>query len=138
MKIKHPLGKTLAKIALLACAWAGLLLPAAPALAHHSGAMFDTTREVRIAGVIKTFKWANPHAWIEVDVPGEGGTVTTWGVEMTSPTLLAETGWTRSTLKPGDKVVLFVAPLRDGKPGGSYVGVKLADGRWLGRGQPRS
>jgi hypothetical protein len=138
--MKHPSGREIAKAVLLACACAltGLLLSAAPALAHHSGAMFDTTKEVRIAGVIKMFKWANPHAWIEVDVPGESGTATTWGVEMTSPTLLAEDGWTRSTLKAGDKVVLFVAPLRDGKPGGSFVGVKLADGRWLGRGQPRS
>jgi hypothetical protein len=125
------------KAALLAGAGAVLLLTASPALAHHSAAMFDMTKEVRLAGVIKTFRWSNPHAWIEVDVPGEGGRVVTWGVEMTSPSLLADNGWKRSTLKAGDQVVLFVAPLRDGKPGGSFIGVKLPDGRYLGRGEPR-
>ena len=108
-----------------------------PAYAHHSGAMFDSTREVRLVGVIKGFRWSNPHAWIEIDVPDAQGKVVTWGIEMTSPTLLKDDGWTRSTLKLGDKVVLFAAPLRDGKPGGSFVAVKLPDGRFLGRGAPR-
>ena len=109
-----------------------------PALAHHSGAMFDSTREVRLVGVIKVFRWSNPHAWIEIDVPDSAGKPVTWSVEMTSPSILSGDGWKRSTLLVGDRVTLFVSPLRDGKPGGSFVGVKLSDGRWLGRGEPRT
>lgn len=112
--------------------------PAAiPAYAHHSGAMFDSAKEVRLDGVIKGFRWSNPHAWIEIDVPDAQGKVITWSIEMTSPALLKDDGWTRSTVKTGDKVVLFAAPLRDGKPGASFIAVKLSDGRFLGRGAPR-
>jgi hypothetical protein len=121
------------KAALLAVLSAMLLLAPSPALAHHSGAMFDTTKEVRLIGVIKTFRWSNPHAWIEIDVPDSTGKPVTWGVEMTSPSLLSNDGWKRSTLRVGDKVELLVAPLRDGKPGGTFLGVKLSDGSYLGR-----
>src|SRR4051794_35604916 len=38
------------------------LLLTAPALAHHSGAMFDRTKEVTIAGTVKDFQWTNPHS----------------------------------------------------------------------------
>jgi hypothetical protein len=41
-------------------------------------------------------------------------------------------GWKRSTLKPGDKVSVMVRPLRDGKPGGSFMSVTLADGTVMG------
>ncbi len=136
--MNYPLEKGSVKAAVLAAISAILLLAPIPALAHHSGAMFDATREVRLVGVIKTFRWANPHAWIEIDVPDTAGMPVMWGVEMTSPSLLADAGWKRSTLRAGDKVVLFVAPLRDGKPGGSFVGVNLPDGSWLGRGAPRT
>jgi hypothetical protein len=131
--MKYMLEKRSMKAALLGLISAVLLLTPGPALAHHSGAMFDTTKEVRLIGVIKTFRWSNPHAWIEIDVPDSTGKPVTWGVEMTSPSLLSDDGWKRSTLKVGDKVELLVAPLRDGKPGGSFLGVKLPDGRYLGR-----
>jgi hypothetical protein len=131
--MRYMLEKGSIKAALLAVASAMLLLAPSPALAHHSGAMFDTTKEVRLIGVIKTFRWSNPHAWIEIDVPDSAGTPVTWGVEMTSPSLLSNDGWKRSTLRVGDKVELLVAPLRDGKPGGSFLGVKLPDGSYLGR-----
>jgi hypothetical protein len=121
------------KAALLAVLSVMLLLAPSTALAHHSGAMFDTTKEVRLIGVIKTFRWSNPHAWIEIDVPDSTGKPVTWGVEMTSPSLLSNDGWKRSTLRVGDKVELLVAPLRDGKPGGTFLGVKLSDGSYLGR-----
>ena len=131
--MRYVLEKKWLNAALFAAAAALLLLSPGPALAHHSGAMFDSTKEVRLDGVIKTFRWSNPHAWIEVDVPDSAGKPVTWGVEMTSPSLLANDGWKRSTLRVGDKVELLVAPLRDGKPGGTYLGVKLPDGSHLGR-----
>ena len=51
---------------------------------------------------------------------------------MTSPNNLAQEGWTRSSVRQDDKIKLYVHPLRNGAQGGSYVGVKKADGSTLG------
>jgi hypothetical protein len=104
----------------------------APAMAHHSYAMFDMTRSVVLDATITRFKWQNPHSFIEADVAVKGASEH-WAIEMTSPNNLAQEGWKRTSLKPGDKVQLHVHPLRSGARGGSYVGVKLADGSTLGQ-----
>ena len=113
-------------ICLAALMWA---LGAAPALAHHSFAMFDMAKELKLEGTIKTFKWTNPHAWIEINVTEPDGSVKMWAIEMTSPNNLARQGWKRSTLKPGDKVIMVIHPLRDGNPGGAFFNVTLKNGR---------
>jgi hypothetical protein len=110
------------------------LAAGSPALAHHSFAMFDLTKEVTVQGEIKEFQWTNPHVWIEVLVPdGKGGTQE-WGVEAGAPGMLTRTGWKSGTLKPGDKVTLVMHPLRSGASNGSLVKVTLADGRVMGPG----
>ena len=65
------------------------LTVAANAFAHHSPIVFDRSREVRIEGVVKEFKWSMPHSWIQVDVKDENGEVATWGVEMNPASSLA-------------------------------------------------
>jgi hypothetical protein len=50
---------------------------AVPVLAHHSGAMFEETKEVTLSGVVKEFQFTNPHSWLLVDVKGQDGKVTT-------------------------------------------------------------
>jgi hypothetical protein len=103
---------------------------AAPALAHHSFAMFDREKEVTLTGTVREFQWTNPHAFIEVDVPGEkGGGAEKWSVEMNSPNNLTRQGWKSSMLKSGDKVSVTINPLRDGKKGGLFVQVVLPDGK---------
>jgi len=106
-------------------------LVGAPTSAHHSFAMFDMQKKVTLQGAVVRFKWTNPHSWLELDVAGKTGT-DRWAIEMTSPNNLALEGWKRTTVKPGDKVVLIVHPLRDGGKGGSFVGVRLPDGSTLG------
>lgn len=110
------------------------LLAAAPALAHHSYAMFDMTKTITLNGSVVQFKWQNPHSFIRIDVPVNGQTEH-WVIEMTSPNNLAVEGWKRSSLKPGDKVALQIHPLRDGAKGGSFAAVKLVDGSTLGKWQ---
>ena len=101
---------------------------ATPVAAHHSGAMFEPELEKDLVGTIREFRWSNPHAWIEIDVPGEDGEDVLWAVEMTAPNNLMRTGWNRRTLQAGDNVVLTVRPLRDGGLGGTYVKVTTMDG----------
>jgi hypothetical protein len=102
-----------------------------PVAAHHSYSMFDMTRTVILDATVTRFKWQNPHAFIEADVAARGG-IERWSIEMTSPNNLAQAGWRRTSLKPGDRIKLYVHPLRSGARGGAYAGVILPDGSSLG------
>lgn len=102
-----------------------------PGWSHHSGAMFDRTKTTTITGTVSEFNWTNPHSSIKVEVTTNGKTES-WAIEMNSPNNLVREGWKRTTLKAGDKVTLTINPLRDGKPGGWYLGIRLPDGRQLG------
>ena len=115
-------------------------LGALPAGAHHSTAAFDNSRVIKIEGTITQFRWINPHASIKIDGISEGDAPDgLWTVEMTAPNVLINEGWTRTALQVGDKVTMFVNPLRnsvtlnDGSTGSLYVGVILKDGKTLGR-----
>lgn len=108
---------------------AGLLL-AAPVVAHHSTAMFDFTKTVEITGTIKSFQWTNPHTWTVVTVVGGTG-AGEYGLEGMSPNYLSRNGWSRRSLKEGDKVTVGLHPMKDGRKGGFMVNVKLPDGTVL-------
>lgn len=103
----------------------------APAVAHHSPAVFDRSRELRVEGVVKEFKWGMPHSWIQLDVTDGDGAVATWGIEMNPATSLVKRGWRASTLKPGDKVSVLVYPLRGDEKGGQFIAITLPDGNVL-------
>ena len=115
---------------LLAVSILGLWI-AASAYGHHSMTGFDRTRTVTLVGTVKQFKWANPHSWIELEVPNDKGGVDTWNVEMTAPGILARAGWKSNTVKPGDTVTIAVRPLTNGDPGGQFVSVTLPGGQTL-------
>ena len=112
--------------------FAAAVVVAAPALAHHSFAMFDRQKEITLKGTVKEFQWTNPHSFIEIEVPDEKGVTTAYSVEMNSPNNLTRQGWKSTSLKAGDKVVLLMNPLRDGSKGGLFVSVMLPDGKVLG------
>ena len=113
------------------------LLAAGGALAHHSFAMFDTTKQVSVQGVVKQFTWANPHVWLDVVVTDDKGQAQTWGLESLAVGLLYRDGWTADSLKPGDKVTVLLHPMRDGTNGGQLMKVTLPDGRVLNSGAGR-
>ena len=105
---------------------------ALPALAHHSFAMFDQSKQVTLVGTVKEFQWTNPHAFIHVEVPAAGGTEV-WDIELNSPNNLKRQGWKPTSLKAGDKVTLVANPLRDlSHKGGLFIAVTLPDGTVLG------
>ena len=110
-----------------------VLLVATGASAHHSAAGIDQTKTVTVVGLVKEFKWANPHSWIDLDVTNEQGQTKVWSIEMTAPAYLARAGWKSTTIKPGDKVTVSVRPFRNGDPGGLFVNITLPDGRVLGQ-----
>ena len=107
---------------------------ATPAPAHHSFAAFDRTKTITLTGVVKEVQWNNPHTWIQIVVTDDTGRRTEWGAECGSPNMMVRSGWTRGTVKVGDKVVAVINPLRDGRPNGSLVTITLPNGTVLGPG----
>ena len=114
----------------------GVLLAAAPMLAHHSfAAEYDSTKTVSVKGTVQVLKWVNPHAYVYVDVKGDGGKVTTWAFESLSPNALARQGWNKNSLKQGDQVTVEGFMAKDGKllaDGSVHANsrlITLADGR---------
>lgn len=117
---------------------AAAVLAAAPALAHHSFAMFDNTRSVTLHGTVTKFQWTNPHGYLEIDADdGKGGTKH-YTLEMTSPNMMSRGGWTSRTIKTGDVVTAYMAPLRDGKAGGLLLEVVLPSGKHMLPGVPNA
>jgi hypothetical protein len=94
--------------------------------------MFDRARVIEITGVVKEFAWTNPHSSFKVEVPSSKGEAQLWSIEMNGTSNLVHEGWKRSTIKAGDKVTVAVNPLRDGRPGGWYLGITLSNGAKLG------
>lgn len=109
-----------------------VLLLMGSAQAHHSFANFDQSKRLTLTGTVKAFEFHFPHSWIWLDVPGNKGAVQVWGFEGAGPVELNRIGgWKAGTLRPGDKITVTFCPLRDGKPGGAFTSVKLADGSVL-------
>ena len=72
--------KTLSLAAVTLCAFA------APALAHHSFAMFDAQKTVVLEGTVKQFEWVNPHSWLRIMVNDEKtGNQVLWAIALSSP-----------------------------------------------------
>jgi hypothetical protein len=119
----------------------GLLLVtlclAVSAYAHHAAAGIDTSKTVTVEGTVKQFKWANPHSWLEVEVPNGKGGNDIWNLEMNPPSFLVRAGWKSNTVKTGDKIKFTARPFKNGDPGGIFVNVTLPDGKVLTQQAPR-
>ena len=104
---------------------------ATPALAHHSFAMFDMSKQITVSGTVKDFQYTNPHSWVIVTALGADGKQTEWGFESEGPSTLLRAGIKHSSLSAGDKVTVTAFPMRDGRPAGSLISVAKADGQVL-------
>ena len=79
--------------------------------AHHGTAGFyDKKKLVKVQGVVKEFRWRNPHSGLFLTVKDASGKEQTYAIEMGSPAALSRSGYSRYTFKPGDQVVAEVYP----------------------------
>jgi hypothetical protein len=91
-----------------------LLAGAGQVFAHHSfSATYDSDNIVEIEGTVKEFVWRNPHSFMRIDVTDEKGEVKTWALEWGSTNDLTQAKITRTTLRPGDKLVVTGEAPRD-------------------------
>jgi hypothetical protein len=109
-------------------------LCAIPISAHHSTLAFDGTQPTVIRGVVAAFNWRYPHTSIVLDVSDSGGPgeiVTRWTIESESLQLLSRLGWTKSSIRPGDRIRVTGARARDGAPAMRCRTIDLPDGKSL-------
>lgn len=112
--------------------FATMLVVLAPAamLAHHAyTAEFDTTKPVKLTGVLTRLEWSNPHIWIYLDVKDDQGKVTNWGFSASPPGMLVRRGITKNSLKSGEVLTISGHRAKDGSNNASGNIVKFADGR---------
>jgi hypothetical protein len=109
------------------------LLTQSSALAHHSFAMFDHSKEVELkdAAVVE-WQWTNPHGWLLLYVPNGTLNPDRYSVECANPAQLRRQGFGIHTFKPGDKITVYITPLLNGLKGGALQAVLLPDGTLLG------
>jgi len=102
----------------LLAAIAGLAATAllvAPALAHHSMSMFDTSKEILIKGKVVRFEWKNPHMYLVVETVGEDGKKQLIQGEGLAITQALVDGLHQKDLPPGATVVVRANPNRNGQ-----------------------
>ena len=131
MRPNRSMGAIAGLAAALACS-----VGVAPVSAHHSFGLFDMSKSAEIDGTVIKLEWSNPHCWLFVMVASPDSTQTSYGFEMTSVGEMSRRGWTKTALKPGDKVKVKFHPVRDSRAAGYMVTVMTADGRFVGRPPP--
>jgi hypothetical protein len=90
------------------------LLGASVALAHHPvQAKFNADATTSFTGVVTAVDWRNPHAHVFINVNGPNG-LENWAVELESPIILRQNGWSKDSVQPGDAVAVEGITARDG------------------------
>lgn len=108
---------------------AGLTVGSLPLSAHHGTAEYDNTKTISMQGTVTALQYLNPHALILFTVKDDKGQTAEWTAELQSPNLLSRRGWSRSTLKPGDQVIITGRPVKNGAKAMTGQKVVFTDGR---------
>jgi len=86
----------------------------APAFAHHSQAMFDTSKEIVLEGKVARLDWTNPHMYLTIETKGPDGKPALVEGEGLGITQALVDGLKREDLMPGTPIVMRVNPNRGG------------------------
>jgi len=81
--------------------------------AHHSiAAVYDSSKKVTLRGVVRAFRFVDPHPWVELDRQDDAGRAQPWRLELDNRFELVQVGMTSDSLKPGDELVVVGSPSR--------------------------
>src|SRR5262245_61774988 len=105
------------------------VLGSLPAAAHHSLSIYDRGKSQTVEGVVKEFRFTNPHARILLTVASADGSTKEWDFEGGGVNRLSERGIFVNTIKTGDKSSVTYNPMRDRSARGLFVAFTAADGK---------
>ena len=112
----------------------GLVAMTAPLSAHHSRAMFDVNELVSVEGTVTKVEWRNPHMWVTLDVPVDGGKTESWGFEGSGAASMVASGISPQILKVGNRVKIIAHPPRDkSQRTAEFMGMEV-NGKYYSRG----
>jgi len=98
--------------------------------AHHSfAAEFTVDRKSRVTGVVTEVWFRNPHVRYYVDVAADDGSIEQWDTRGGSPALLTRRGWTKDSIRAGDRITL--EGYAEGRRILSIIWIERADGTRL-------
>jgi hypothetical protein len=121
-------GRQLGCVSFAVALWIAL---ASVTSAHHSQSEYELRAKVEVEGTVTEVQWRSPHAWIQVDVVDAKGQKVNWSFELPSPVTLMRRGWTRDSLKPGDRITISGAPAREHPATAIAKSIKDASGKPL-------
>ena len=114
---------------------AAFVLAAAAASAHHSvPGQFDTSKPIKLKGVITKVDWMNPHIYVHLSVKEKDGSTATWALSTLPTAMMRRAGMTKELLqgKPGEEVTIDAVPARDGSQHLGWINkITYADGHTL-------
>jgi hypothetical protein len=104
----------------------------APAVSAHHSWPVSFSKMVTVKGTVTAFSWTNPHPMISLDVRGENGQIEKWSVGGPAIIRMSASGWSSTTVKPGDEITGIGYQFADGQKIVRLEKVVLANGKQLG------
>jgi hypothetical protein len=127
------------KLMVMAAGVVFVFAAASRVMAHHAfSAEFDADRPVKLKGTVVKLEWVNPHAWIHIEVPKDGGGTEEWMIEGGTPNTLIRRGLTKDALPIGTEVIVEGFQAKDRSTRANGRDITLADGRKLFLGSENS
>jgi hypothetical protein len=108
----------------------GLLGTSASLSAHHAWPV-SRAKLVTVKGTVTAFTWSNPHPMISLDVRADNGAIEKWTVGGPAINRMSASGWSNTTVKPGDVITGIGYQFSDGQKIIRLERVLLADGKQL-------
>jgi hypothetical protein len=115
---------------------AGILAVCLPLSAHHGNAAYDMKEVVLKGATVTSFSWANPHCIVTFDVKDDKGNLAHWASELGSPSAITLVGWTKSSIRPGDVITVYIHQSKTNNRVGRISHITLADGTSLPKTSP--